>query len=285
MTSPTTHWIRLLGAIAPTAAARLECRRLMRPVTHPPQDWEYAARHTARSIVFRNGTAGLRWGGEGPIVLMLHGWEGRPTQFARFLPALLASGRQAISLWAPAHGDSPGRDAGISSFTRALQEVIAEIGSVDALVGHSMGGSAALFAVARGAQAKRVVSLAAPSAFSDVLDRHARARAMSARMRRAFLRVADQRVGEPARRLDVAEAVRGLELPVLLVHDRGDAIAPFADAGRIATALPQSRLIATDGLDHGRLLLDRRVVASVCDFLSPLPRFTMPPQKIALHSR
>ena len=88
---------------------RLTRHLLSRPPTRPLADWEREAADTARRVSFRFGLSGLRWGESGPVALMLHGWAGRPTQFASLVPPLLAAGRQVIALDAPGHGESPGQ--------------------------------------------------------------------------------------------------------------------------------------------------------------------------------
>ena len=100
---------RLVGANAPEATARFARKLLMKPQAHRPRDWELGALERAERITFRFGLSGLRWGNSGPVVLAMHGWSGRATQFAAFIEPLLASGRQVVALEAPAHGQSRAR--------------------------------------------------------------------------------------------------------------------------------------------------------------------------------
>lgn len=72
-----------------------------------PARWRRWAAHPAlqmaQPVTFRFGQRALRWGDSGPVVLAMHGWEGRPSQFAALLPALLAAGRQVIAPYGPEH--------------------------------------------------------------------------------------------------------------------------------------------------------------------------------------
>ena len=81
---------RLVGAFAPEATARFARKLLMKPQAHRPRDWELGALERAERITFRFGLSGLRWGNSGPVVLAMHGWSGRATQFAAFIEPLLA---------------------------------------------------------------------------------------------------------------------------------------------------------------------------------------------------
>jgi pimeloyl-ACP methyl ester carboxylesterase len=256
---------RVIGAVAPELGGRAAAERWFTAQPPPPRDWELPVLRSARAVTFGNGANALQWG-SGPGVLLLHGWDGRSTQFARLVPQLVAGGRTAVALHAPGHG-SPADGLSVLGFMRSLLAVGDELGPVEAVVGHSMGGAAALLAAAEGLACRRVVALSAPSALADALARHADALALPARVRSAFLAEVDRRLGLPAAVIETAALVAGLALPVLLMHDRDDRSVPFADAGKIAAALPQARLRATHGMRHALALGDDALMAEVADFV------------------
>lgn len=262
---PTLH--RWLGHVVPALSARLARRLVLWPQPPAPQDWEKAALACAEPITFRFGQRALRWGHTGPVVLAMHGWEGRPSQFARLLPELLRSGRQVIALYAPAHLPGSGGDSNVLQFKQALLEAAAELRGVEAVVGHSMGGAAALMAMHEGLAAQRVATLAAPSALAGALNRSSRGLQLSRRAYRRFRRLVDQRLGVPAQQVDVARRVQGLAATALLVHDSDDRVVPVGEAVRLSRALPGSRLLITRGLRHNRALTETGVVREVVDFL------------------
>ena len=259
---------QVIGAIAQRLAGALARRVLMTPRQYAPRDGERAAAASAERITLRFGLSALRWGGPGPIVLMMHGWSGRPTQFRHLVAPLVAAGRQVIALDAPAHGRSPGDEAHPLAFTEAVLEAAGELRHVEAVVGHSMGGAAVMLALAQQRFADRAVVFGAPAAMSRVLERFARTIALPGPAKRAFFAIVDRHVGVPARELDVARYDSALAIPGLVVHDRDDDSVPFAEAETIARAWPASRLIATQGLGHRRVLSDAGVVAAVTRFLA-----------------
>ncbi|WP_425273363.1 alpha/beta fold hydrolase [Pseudomonas petroselini] len=95
----------------------------------------------------------------------MHGWEGRPTQFASLITALVDNGYSVIALDGPAHGRSPGREAHVLLFARAMLEAAAELPPLHAVIGHSMGGASAMLAVQLGLRTEALVSIASPSRF------------------------------------------------------------------------------------------------------------------------
>jgi pimeloyl-ACP methyl ester carboxylesterase len=259
---------QVIGAIAPRLTGALARRLLMRPHQYTPRDGERAALASAERITLRFGLSALRWGGPGPIVLMMHGWSGRPTQFRHLVPELVAAGRQVIALDAPAHGRSPGEEAHPLAFTEAVLEAAGELKHVESVVGHSMGGAAVMLALAQQPFAERAVVFGAPAAMSRVLERFARTIALPHAAKRAFFEIVDRHVGVPARELDVTRYESALSMPGLVVHDRDDDSVPFGEAEAIAAAWPHARLIATRGLGHRRVLSDPGVVAAVSRFLT-----------------
>jgi pimeloyl-ACP methyl ester carboxylesterase len=66
----------------------------------------------------------------------------------------------------------------------------------------------------------------------------------------------------------LAELAAARKLDVLLIHDRRDREVPFAAAERIAAAVPASRLLATEGHGHTRLLGNAKVIAETIGFLA-----------------
>ncbi|MGQ0654723.1 MAG: alpha/beta hydrolase, partial [Betaproteobacteria bacterium] len=114
--------------------------------------------HKGRAI------ATWRWGSrEGPAVLLVHGWGGHAAQMRGFVFPLLSAGLRVIAYDQPAHGVSDGRLTGLPDFADVLAEVAWHHGEVKALIGHSLGATAAALALARGLSLERVVAVSPPA--------------------------------------------------------------------------------------------------------------------------
>ena len=265
----TLSWIRgingTLGHLAPEHVAGKMRRAFMTPRTLPPRAWELPLLAKAERITLRFGLSALRWG-KGPTVLLMHGWEGRPTQFAALIETLVKAGHTVVSLEGPAHGRSPGQQAHVVLFARALLEAAAELPPLRAVIGHSMGGASVMLALQMGLRAEAAVSIAAPAQLLGVLRGFARRLGLPARARAAFIRQVERDVGMQISRLDVSGYQ--LELPGLIVHAADDALVPASEAEIIHKAWFDSRLLRLEDGGHQRVLADPRLGEAVLELLS-----------------
>lgn len=251
-----------LGRLFPEFTAGLIADFATRPRTLPPR----AQPEDAEPFTLRFGLTGLRWGRAGPRVVALHGWQGSAAQFAPMARALVSRGLQVLALDAPAHGRTPGDFASPVVFSDALLESLPELGPIEAVIGHSMGGGAVLYALAHGLRAERAVVVSAPAHYAEVLQRTSRRLALPERAEAAFVARMEQLTGVPASALDIANLAAGYKGELLVVHDRADRVVPHADGECIALTA-RAALLSTQGLGHARLLADTVLADSVAAFI------------------
>lgn len=253
-----------LGRLAPQTVARRMRRQFMTPRNFAPREWEMTLLSSSERITLRFGLSALRWG-SGPTVLLMHGWEGRPTQFASLIEALVAAGYGVVALDGPAHGRSPGREANVVLFARALLEAAGELPPLHAVIGHSMGGASALLASQMGLRAKALVSISAPSRILGPLRSFAHFMGLPPKARAHFVSQVEDHAGIPAANLDVQRYQ--LDIPGLVVHADDDPVVLAGDAQTIHDAWFDSQLLRLDQGGHQRLLADARLIAAVLALL------------------
>lgn len=260
---------RVLAAVAPDVAVRGAAEMFFRPRrvrTSPPA---VPGLRATRLDVEVSGRRVAAWSwGDGPVVLLAHGWEGHAGQFSPFVAPLLAQGLRAVAIDMPAHGRSTGSATNMVEFARAIRAVAAAVGGAHAVVGHSLGGAAAALALADGLPARRAV-LISPAAHPDYFVRAFGAIVgLPTRLRERLLLRMRERFGDLWRQAQVPQRVRALDVPALLVHDPADPDVPFDHAVEIAAAWPGAVLEPVEGVGHRRVLKDARVVERVADFVT-----------------
>jgi pimeloyl-ACP methyl ester carboxylesterase len=235
---------------------------------NPTQPWELAAGLESPEIELRPGLFARTWGESGPLVLALHGWRGRPTQFGPLAVTLVGRGFRTIALDLPGHARSAGEQATPRLLAELLIEVTKLTGPAHALVGHSFGGAAIGAALAFGFTTSRIVIVSSPTRVSRLPFMWANALHLPPRSMAHFARLLDEHAGRPVAELDLVTVGPHCSIPALLVHDRGDAVIPYHEAEILAAAWPALKMISTTGLGHRDILADAAVVKTIAGFIA-----------------
>lgn len=267
-----------LSVAAPALAARIAEFLWFRLPTRQPPDMAAAAVLDGASPlplqVDGLRIAGWSWG-EGPVVLLQHGWGGHAGQLQAFVAPLVAKGYRVVAFDAPSHGASGpgayGRHSGsLLEFAAVLLEAQRRLGPLHALAAHSGGAVAAVYALRRGLQAGRLVLLAPMTQPLRQAERFARMLGLGGEVQQRWQARAARRLGFRWEELEATQAPPLLSVPppLLVIHDPQDREVPFADGADLVRAWPGARLIATAGLGHRRLLRDDGVIARALDFVT-----------------
>jgi pimeloyl-ACP methyl ester carboxylesterase len=73
--------------------------------------------------------------------------------------------------------------------------------------------------------------------------------------------------GRPAAAISVAAAAASVRIPVLIVHDEEDNVAPISQGAALAAAIPHAMMWRTRGLGHSGALRDAATIERVVHFL------------------
>jgi pimeloyl-ACP methyl ester carboxylesterase len=261
--------LRGLDAVAPRLAARAAGSLFLTPrrVALPRSEagWRESARREQRRIASLNVTT-WSWG-EGPAVLLLHGWEGRGTQLGALAESLAAAGYRVVAPDFPAHGDSPGRKTNLLEFAAIIEALIRELEPA-AIVAHSFGSAATSVALSRTPFAGRLVYIAPPEDFGFFTTVFGSMLGISNDLARRMEREIERQFDIDWSRLRGAALAPAMTAPLLVIHDEDDTDVPPRYGRAIASAWPGARLHITSGLGHRRVLRDPAVMAEVVEFVA-----------------
>jgi pimeloyl-ACP methyl ester carboxylesterase len=261
---------RLMSVMQTQKAAEMAEQKFLTPRRHPLKRWEVEAENTGTRIKLKDGISVIRWGnaltGNLPV-LMMHGWEARATQMAAFVEPLLAKGFEIIAIDAPAHGMSLGKYAHPMKFVEALFAAEQVFGPFKAIVGHSMGGGSAIYAVSEGLETEKLISISGPASFQRASSRFASFIGLSQQAEQRFLKRVEQSVGLSFEDIDLVKKADKINIPTLLIHDEQDQEIPCSDARELNIAMPGSRLYRTQKLGHRKIMRDPIVVNATTLFI------------------
>jgi len=250
-----------------TAAAAL--RLFLKPTRHPRPAREKEVLATAIPLVGTPGVAAWQWG-RGPVILLVHGWEGRGAQLGAFVEPLVEAGFRVVAFDAPAHGASPGSQATLVDFADAITAVAARVGPTYGVIAHSFGCAGATLAMSRGLAVRAAIFIAPPVRLSDGAQLFADVLGLSPEVRGEMRSLIEQRVGLRWDDLDATNLARGQQAALLVMHDREDREIPWATGAELAGVWPRAQLLSTSGLGHRRILRDPGVVETAVRLFSCL---------------
>ena len=135
-----------LNQVSPRSAERFASYLFGKPrrVEIKPESMAtMASAHRFDLKVGDKSLAAWSWG-DGPTILLHHGWSGRASHLWRFVQPLIDAGFSVVAYDAPAHGDSHGKTTSLPEMARTLREVAFQLTGIHGVVGHSFGGAVAL---------------------------------------------------------------------------------------------------------------------------------------------
>jgi pimeloyl-ACP methyl ester carboxylesterase len=262
----------LLQWLSAPLAGRLAFRLFLTPPRREVEPGDAPVVAQASKLLLRSGRHDFfvwKWGGDEPCVVLLHGWGSHAARFGNFVAPLRAAGYSVIGIDAPAHGASPGRVSDLPRFRDSLAEVLRTHAPVHAVIGHSLGGGAVLTVLAETAahHPRKICLFGVHSDMDYILESFAMMLGLREAARASLHRRFEKHFGRPATAISAAAAAASVRIPVLVVHDEEDNVAPFTQGAALAAAIPHSSLWRTQGLGHSGALRDAGTIERVVSFL------------------
>jgi pimeloyl-ACP methyl ester carboxylesterase len=260
---------RVTGWVSPNLAGVLALRLFMTPPKFPIPRKELNIRKSARLAMrtIQGEQIAVRSWGEGPNVLLCHGWGGRGTQFFVLIEALVEAGYRAIAFDAPAHGDSSGKRTNMLMASRTIAGIVEKEAPISAVIGHSFGCGTALLAIDRYQIPSHKVILF--SCFTDTLwitQQFAAAFSISEPIIEAMRHTAKQRYADHFDKpwdwlaLSPVNTIKKVTGDLLLIHDKNDTKVPYQHAVKLKEIAPAIQLLTTERLGHKKILMNKQCI-------------------------
>jgi pimeloyl-ACP methyl ester carboxylesterase len=205
-------------------------------------------------------------------VILIHGWGGSASQMEAIANGVAERGMVPVIVEAPAHGRSTGTTSSLPQFARAIEYVATRLTmsgvSVQGLVAHSLGASAAAYAAARSLSIERLVLIAPPDRPRDFTQLFAAVFGLSESTR---VQMQHRIEAQEAAYMDAYSSLQlgpRLDMPTLVVHDENDNVNLFSGGQRWAERVATAELHATQKLRHRKILRDADVVQRIVSFMA-----------------
>ena len=268
------RWLRfgfaVLNVISPRWGARRAYRLWFTSPRYPEPARERRWREQAQVdfIDHEHGPLAVyRWG-QGPAVLLVHGWSGRGTQMGAFAEPLVKRGYSVVAFDAPGHGRSAGSETNAFQVAAALASVAEQTGPLSAIIAHSFGTMATTLALHQGLSVEKVVCISAPTSLEFLVDRFCQTLDIKPKIETLLIQMLEKEFGKDIwQRIESDRHVVDCTTAALIIHDKNDVDVPWQWSERLAKAWPNSCFWLTKGLGHRRILRNRTVIRSVCEFI------------------
>jgi len=257
-----------------TAVGELASALYLRPTRtrRPPREEGYLATAQRFTLALPAGElAAWAWGGaDRPLVVLVHGWEGRGSQLGALAAPLTAAGFRVVCFDGPAHGESPGDETSVPQFAQVIAALPAQLGPIHAVAGHSLGAAGAALATTLGLGLRGLVFFAPPLWQRGRIDYAAERMQLTPAARSAFCRGVERRTGWPLDRVDMRVVARTAPCPLLVFHDPADADTEYAGSAELVALWRGARLVPCPGRGHNRILTTPDVITATAEFIAGL---------------
>lgn len=221
--------------------------------------------------------------GEGPAVLLVHGWEDDNSLWAPMIDQFVEFGRPVVAFDLPGHGYSPAETVSVQLASEAIQNIVREMGPIEHIVAHSFGCPSSMHAMLNGVEVERIAMIAPPMHRKPKMKADGTPEEPEGRGRRPGYNTAPpevmkramelyrERMGGPREQFDMEEAAPQMKADVLLIHSLDDETIPPSTSKALAELWPGAKLNLVDGHGHRFVCQDEDVIRSVVDFIEGIP--------------
>lgn len=266
---------RIAQNLAEITAPRLVERRIARAYCTPrgrkpsPQGESLPAPdRESRVATGDSWVKAWRWG-DGPAVLLVHGWEDDHHGWDHVIARLREQGQPVVAFDLPAHGGSGGKVTAMPDAARAIKDVAAALGPVRAVIGHSFGAAAAAFALADGLSVERVALVSPTYSMARQLDVFMLRAGITPARREGIHRELRRMTGADLETIDLGRVAPTLKIPALILHSLDDPMIPLSDGMRLSREWPGASFVPLDGLGHRRMLKNEPAIQQMTRFVAP----------------
>jgi pimeloyl-ACP methyl ester carboxylesterase len=262
--------MKVASALAPGTAAKLARRLFFAPPRAAVRGEERAVLARGERFVLGVGegrVVGRAWG-EGPTVLLVHGWGGHSGQMTPLVEPLVAAGFRAVAVDLPGHGESTGRVSSLVHCAAGLAHAAALFKPVHGLVAHSFGAAASAWVMAGGLAVARAVFFAPPARFETFWSRFRTGVGVSHAVMQRMLLDAETWLNVQFDGMAPVDLAPGMTAPLLVLHDPADRETLFEEGAELVRRWPGAVLRRAPGLGHLRILRDERCTAEAVGFLA-----------------
>jgi pimeloyl-ACP methyl ester carboxylesterase len=264
-------YLNITAYLAPKYTARfgfdLFCHPFAKKLKPHQQSYLESAKHILLDYQGKNIQT-YTWGSGSKNILLIHGWASHSYRWKSYIERLIQNDYTVYAIDAAGHGLSEGKYLTLLVYCELIEKYTADLGPLDAIIGHSIGGYAVLYYLHLHPELYTVKSviMGAPGEVADFFDFYQKSLGLN---RKAMQLIGDEfitRIGKRPSDFSAPLLAQNIENPCLIIHDKQDKDTDYNYSVKLHAAWKNSILKLTDGLGHG--LKSKELEIKVLDFIA-----------------
>ncbi len=255
--------------VSPKLASNLAQILFLKPWNRPIRDDERATRESGTPLSISVGNKqlrGRRWG-NGPAVLVVHGWGSHAARFIELISELQAKGFSVVGFDFSAHGESSGRNTNMPDCAAAIKKINATYGPFEATVSHSFGGLCTAWVASETDLAPKHIFLSPLGAAIQAIEQFGVFTGIPGKVLTHMKNKIERKFNFDFGSVTMNTLKKKLPKELMVIHDKEDRIIPLQSTIAWAEGDDSVRFIKTEGLGHNRLLSDKHIVKEISTFI------------------
>jgi hypothetical protein len=271
----TYFLVYLLWHLKSSWVKRFLLEQFFIPRAYRVSDQETAFLQTAEKITIssnQNKIQCWQWG-SGPLVIFVHGWNGKGIQFIPFLKMFSDSGYSVLTFDLPGHGESEGKYSNYFAITDSIRAILNHLdkSNLAGIIGHSVGAAAIINALDKEDISIPTVLIAPPLHLKEMLEYAFFSHGIPSKVFYSLITDFERLMGYNLKNDNPINLIKKKQLQALIIHDKNDKITSFQDSMEVSKIIPSLDLFPTAGLGHRRILFDEAVINKSLQYIENNP--------------
>jgi len=191
------------------------------------------------------------WKGNGPTVLLNHGWESNTFRWKYIFDELKELNYNIIAIDGPAHGNSSGKLFTAIKYSKIINSVI-ELYKPEIIIAHSVGGMATVFNEFNNPSTslKKLILLGSPNSLEIIMRDYQKLAGFNNKVYNDIDNLLKKKFGYHAADFKTEKFAVNITAQTLILHEKNDRIVPFAAGNQIAQKMQNATFIETKTGGH-----------------------------------
>lgn len=264
-------YIKLLERFSPKLTARIAFHFISNPKVKKFRSFEKSIEEQAKksTMQFKKFSIAMyEWGEGDKIAFLVHGWEGRASNFGAIIPRLVKKGYKVVSFDAPSHGNSTKRKTSFFDIPELI-EILLKKETYNLVITHSIGSVLTLMAMnAMKYKGDTLIQCTTPDKFEDYIEDTIRYFGLTNKTKDALMSLIRNTTGHEPLAMQASLFVKNILFnQALFLHDKNDRIINVESSKKVSNEMKKAKFVALENTGHFKMLWSEKVLDIIEEYV------------------